>query len=401
MPFALDEIRKFGRAGHCVFASDTFKEAPGSHSRFVEEAIITPSPHYDPLGFLDAVRGTVATKRVEILVPCFEEVFVLAQCADELGSEVQLFAPPFEVLAMLHDKSTFRTFVEGLGLDVPMSRTVTDKASLGEATREFGEFFARPVYSRGGVSLYTNTGPLAGAVDESECVPTPEAPWIVQEFVHGEDLCSFAVAHGGHVAAHSTYLHPRTIEHAGGIVFESIEAPEALRITQAIAEATGYTGQLSLDFMRSGDRLYLIECNPRPTGGSYVMPDEMFVDAVFNPQGKLRVAPAGLRSKVSMALIRDMVHNWREIPQDLSALFSAAPDVYADPGDIVPALYQFLSLAHVRTYRKALHIHRHKRTDIMAAYFYDVSWDGERLPCATDAPKVTASASPRVSRSQG
>ena len=37
MPFALDEIRKFGRRGHAVYASDTFSTSPGSHSQFVAE----------------------------------------------------------------------------------------------------------------------------------------------------------------------------------------------------------------------------------------------------------------------------------------------------------------------------------------------------------------------------
>ena len=35
MPFALDLIRKLGKEGHAVFATDTFRTAPGSHSKFL------------------------------------------------------------------------------------------------------------------------------------------------------------------------------------------------------------------------------------------------------------------------------------------------------------------------------------------------------------------------------
>jgi hypothetical protein len=294
---------------------------------------------------------------------------------------------------MLHNKARFLELAARLGLAVPRGRTVDDRAGLRDATREIGRFFARPVYSRGGVQLFTNVGPLAGVVALDDCEPTAQNPWIVQEFVRGLDVCSFSVVHHGDVAAHSTYVHPRTMEHAGGISFESIEEGGTLDATRRIVEATGYHGQISLDFMRTERGLVLIECNPRATSGVYVMPEQMFEEALFRPgRGRTRVAPAGTTRKVSVALIRDMLRDWREIPADLQALFSKAPDVYAEREDLLPALYQFLSFEHVLAYR---HDHRatdkHKRTEIMAAYFDDVLWDGE----AIDAPTATAAVNDR------
>jgi predicted ATP-grasp superfamily ATP-dependent carboligase len=383
MPVALDEIRKFGRLGHRMFASDTFAGAPGSHSRFVAKTLVTPSPRYDPISFLLALRRFIADEHIELVVPSFEEVFYMARHPQLLGADVGLFASDFATLAMLHDKVRFLSLATSLGLAVPRHLPVTDRDQLRAATKEFGRFFARPVYSRGGVLLYTNAGPLAGAVQIDECHPSPAAPWIVQEFVHGEDVCSFSIAHDGHIAAHSTYVHPRTIEHAGGIVFESIVEPEGLTITRRIAEACCYTGQLSLDFMRTPAGLVLIECNPRPTSGCYIMPDGMFVEAVLHPdRSRTMVAPAGARRKVSVALIRDMLLHWKEAPADLAALLKRGRDVYADPGDLVPAIYQFISYGHVREYRKNLAGVEQKPSDLMAAYFYDVCWDGEEIPSA-------------------
>ncbi len=380
-PFSLDEIRKFGHFGHDVYATDTFRNSPGQHSKYVREALHTPSPRYESEAFRASIRTAIDTHEIELLVPTFEEVFYLTKHMDEFSGRTHVFAPTFETSALLHDKARFIALARELGLAVPRTVVVESQQALVEAIAEIGQFFARAAFSRGGVSLLTNAGPLAGVMAVEDCVPTPTNPWLVQDYVEGTDLCSFSVVHHGKVAAHSTYLHPRTMEHAGGIVFESIVDPETLAVAQTIAEATGYHGQVSFDFMRTTDgTLQVVECNTRPTAGVIVMPDDMFVGAVLDPDlSGPAVAPAGARYKISVALIRDMVRDWREIPADISALLAHAKHVYADPEDVMPALYQFLSYSHVVAYRKQMHMAHNARTDVMEAYFYDVCWDGEPI----------------------
>jgi glutathione synthase/RimK-type ligase-like ATP-grasp enzyme len=381
MPFALDEIRKFGRCGHEIHASDTYAAAPGSHSKHVREVHVTPPPRFEPTRFIAALREIVTSRGIDVLVPAFEEAFYVAAAADELAPHTEIFAPSFDTLALLHDKARFVAWACEIGLPVPRSRTVTDREGLRDAIAELPQFFARPVFSRGGLSLFTNTGPLQGALRLEQCDPTTASPWIVQEFVHGEDVCSFSVVHHGQVAAHSTYVHPRMLDHAGGITFESVEIPETLAAARQIAEATRYHGQLSLDFMRSDGGFVLIECNPRPTGGVYVMPDQMFVDAVLQPDlRRTTVAPAGARAKVGAALVRDMLLHLTELPADLKAIITGGRDVYADPHDFTPALYGLLSGGLVRKFRREMHLDRAQRSDLAASMFYDISWDGPSAP---------------------
>src|SRR5690606_1394839 len=109
------------------------------------------------------------------------------------------------------------------------------------------------------------------------------------------------------VVAHCTYEHPKTIEHAGGIEFVSVEEPDTLRYAQMIAEAVGYHGQLSFDYLKHDDgTVSLVECNPRPTDGVTLMPQQMFVDAIFNPPSSVQVVPAGRRSEIKFAVLRDI-----------------------------------------------------------------------------------------------
>jgi len=49
---------------------------------------------------------------------------------------------------------------------------VTSDDELREATARLDRYFARGVFSRGGVCCLTNTGPLAGALESDEVHPS-------------------------------------------------------------------------------------------------------------------------------------------------------------------------------------------------------------------------------------
>jgi predicted ATP-grasp superfamily ATP-dependent carboligase len=378
MPAAIDEIRKLGHQGHEITASDTISMAPGSHSKYATRHEVTASPRFDTAGFIGDVARIVREQRIDVVLPAFEEVFYLAKHAAELAPLAKLFFPPLETLMQLHDKGQTLKLASSLGVRVPRSMVVTSGEDLERAAADLGEYFARPVYSRGGVELLTNAGPLAGVLEPSQCEVTKEKPWLVQEFVHGQDVCTFSVAHHGRLSGHAAYIHPREIEHAGGIVFESVHEQECLSIAQKIVEATRYHGQLSFDFMRTDRGMVLIECNPRPTAGVHLVSPILLDEALRDEQAsKLRIAEPGVQRKYSIALLRDMMLHVKEVPEDLKYLFSHAKEVFADPDDLLPALYQFLSYIHVIEYR--LHHRGRSATSLMAAYFDEILWNGQPI----------------------
>jgi hypothetical protein len=378
LPFALEEIRKLGRTGHRVYASDTFDSAPGSHSRHVARRFVTASPTYRTARFFDDLEGILRRFPVDRLLPAFEEAFFLARHRERFERHAELFAPPFETLHRLHDKVAFVELARSLGLRTLPTVVAASRDELERATRELSRFFAHPAYSRAGVTLYTNAGPLAGAIGLDDCDPTERNPFLVQPFLDGLDVCSFAVAHRGRIAAHATYVHPLTLEHSGGIAFESVEDDEVLDATRRVVEATGYHGRISLDFMRTDEGLFAIECNPRPSAGVALMPDRMYDDALLDHRpDRTRVAPAGVRRKLSLGLIRNMVVDWRELPEGVQALLSNGKDVYADAGDMLPLLYQLVAYGRVIGYR--LKTGRIRRSDIMKGYLHDICWDGEPI----------------------
>lgn len=393
MPYAVREIRAFSRHGHVVHAADSFRFAPGNGSRHVTKAHETLAPCEDARGYHNQIATIVETYGLDLVVPSFEEVFYL-QAHNAMPGEATfpIFAAQFETLEVLHDKGSFASLCETVGLNVAASEICRTSEELIEATRRHDQFFARASYSRAGTDIVTNAGPLANVTPVEDVEPTADNPWLVQPFIEGTDLCSFSIAHEGKIVAHSAYRHPKTLDSAGGIVFESVWHEPALRAAQTIVEATHYTGQISFDFLTTDDgRLYLVECNPRPTAGATVMPSEMLVRAILEPdlQRGPMLAPAGARCSIRSALLRDMVVQPSEIGADLNEIFSDTPDAYFDPEDITPGIYQFLSLAHVIDYWRTRPDEDAGSKKLAAGYLHDITWNGEAMRSEAEPLPIT------------
>ena len=75
LPHALGVIRALGRAGHEVYATDTFRTSPGLNSKYVKQAFITESPVFETLRFIEQLEEIIKEHKIDMLLPCFEEVF--------------------------------------------------------------------------------------------------------------------------------------------------------------------------------------------------------------------------------------------------------------------------------------------------------------------------------------
>jgi predicted ATP-grasp superfamily ATP-dependent carboligase len=381
MPFALDEIRKLGRAGHTVHAADTFYTAPGSHSRYVAAHCEVMAPERDTDGYIVEINDLLRRWEIDLIIPCFEEVFYLSRHRARLRRRTRLIAADFSLLARLHQKSSFQSLADELGIATPATEVVFDRDELAQALRRIPRYVARPAWSRGGIEVLANAGPLAGTRAVASCVPAATRPWIVQEYVDGIDLCSFSVARHGRLVAHCSYVHPKEIEHSGGIVFESVVDSDVLACVRQVVESTGYHGQISMDFRRGRRGLVVLECNPRPTAGVHLMPQWMLVEALLGrANGVPMIVPAGVRRLYASALLRDAFLHPRQLRADLAYLFSDAADIYAEAGDRMPALFQVLSYGQVLSYRLRHHGGSERSAiKLMAAYFEGIRWNGEPI----------------------
>jgi predicted ATP-grasp superfamily ATP-dependent carboligase len=373
MPFALDAIRKLGERGHEVYASDSYEDSPGSHSRLLSGHFVTASPSGDPEAFAADVERIAAENEIELVLPMFEEVFYLAAQHERISAVTRLYAPPFRTLAQVHDKGTFQELCEKLGIRTPETVIAESEDELREAIARFPRYFARAAFSRGGVALLTNSGLLAGHLAIEDVHPTEASPWLVQEFVDGPMHCTYSALHDGRVASHMSYRAPRQWEHSTGIQFVSVEAGDTLPVTEKLGMELSWDGQISLDFVQADDGLMMIECNPRPTDGILLMTGDELERGLLSPQPETLLIKPGRETQLDFAVLGQIFQ------QPLKELPSSIHDIAAIPGtdkgwrDLMPNLYSFLFFCKVER------LNLRKREQLFVAMADGITWDGQPI----------------------
>lgn len=379
MPFALGMVRQLSAAGHEVYAADDYAQALGSHSKYLSGRFVYPSPRDETEAFIDTIESILTDHSIDVLVPAFEEAFYLSTQLERLSKAATIYAAPFKALARLHDKSAFQKLVAELGLPVPETVVATSDAELAEAIARFPKYFGRAVFSRGGVDLLTNTGPLAGALSVDEVHPTPAEPWVIQPFVEGETVCTYSTVHDGKVSSHLMYRIPRQWHHSTGIQFESIDATESLRLIEPIAAELDYTGQMSFDFLVTGDGLSFVECNPRATDGALLLSPEQIERGLLEPGPDTFVLPPGEEKQLDLLLVGDgFSDHMKRLPQTIKDLARVrdAGDGWHDP---LPTLYSAFAVTHFA----GVSLREHEKLQV--AMGGDMSWDGQPISGMSDA----------------
>jgi predicted ATP-grasp superfamily ATP-dependent carboligase len=374
MPFALDVIRKLGERGHDVFACDSYAASPGSHSRYLSGHFTTASASEDPQQFASDVERIADVNEIELVVPMFEEVFYLAAQHERLAAVTRLYAPPVRTLAQVHDKGTFQELCDRLEIRTPHTVLAHTRDELNAAIERFPEYFARAAFSRGGVGLLTNTGPLAGHLSADDCHPTEANPWLVQEFVGGPMHCTYSALHDGKVASHMSYRAPRQWEHSTGIQFLSVEPADTLPTVERLGSELGWDGQMSLDFIETSEGLVMIECNPRPTDGVLLMTAEELERGLLVPEDEILQVPAGREEQLDFAVFAQIFKEpLREAPKTIQDL-ARIPGTDKGWRDAMPKLYSFLALGRFEK------LSLRDREQLFVAMADGITWDGQPIP---------------------
>lgn len=368
-PVALELIRAFGRAGHRVFATDTLPLTPGSLSRYLAGHWRTPVPRQAPAAYCRVLMDILTRQQIDLLVPTCEEVFHIAACYAELSACARLYTAPLALLDQLHHKGRFQELAASLGLRTPRTVLVRSPAELGAALPDFPRYLLKPAYSRFASQIISNCGPWAAQSRLEDCRPTPRQPWLLQEYIAGEAICSYSLVHNERLNAHCAYAIPHKLGYGSGMYFVSVDEAATAAAATAISAALGYSGQLALDFIRGADGLYLIECNPRTTSGVHLLDNQTLVAAISDPTYVAAPLPAGRsRQLLTINLFRALARSsdrrtlLRDIPRAGDVVFAAD-----DPRPVL-AQAALTAIFAARALRR--------RISLVQATTFDIEWNG-------------------------
>ena len=371
-PATLELARTFHRAGHAVFMAESLRGHLSEPSNALTANYLVPPPRQQTSAFLDALKTIIIENKIDLLIPTCEEVFYISMGRNQLLCKV--FVEPINMLQMIHHKWAFIIQALNLGLPVPETLLIRSEDELLMAFAQWQKLVLKPIYSR-----FASRTLIRPTLKQALTTVTidPDNPWIAQEFIDGQQFCTYSICHHGHITAHTAYRSDFTAGQGATIVFQHFEHPGIFDWVQRFVEATLFTGQIAFDFIESPDgEIVALECNPRATSGIHLLAsDPKFVNAFFDEsmdyitpseKSSSMLTTAMLMYRLFPAIKNHKFNSW------LSTFFSS-PDVIFDTKDLLPFFLQWRSILHY------LNLARKQHISPLAASTFDIEWNGEDI----------------------
>ncbi|URD51184.1 ATP-grasp domain-containing protein [Chroococcidiopsis sp. CCNUC1] len=269
MTKALQLARSFHMVGHRVVLVETHKYWLTGHrfSNAVDRFYTVPAPEKDPEGYSQALLAIAKQENIDVYVPVCSPV---ASYYDSVAKSVlsgccEVFHFDAEVTQMLDDKYEFAEKARSLGLSVPKSFKITNPEQVinfdfSDAERPYIlksipydsvrrlNLTKLPCATQAETAAFVNSLPIS-----------PEKPWIMQEFIPGQEYCTHSTVRNGELRMHCCCE-----SSAFQVNYENVDKPEILAWVRHFVKELGITGQASFDFIQAEDgNVYAIECNPR------------------------------------------------------------------------------------------------------------------------------------------
>lgn len=274
---AVDLARDFKSAGNRVFSAETQEKPITAYSNAIEKHFVVPAPRFDEEGFIAALIDICQKEKIDLLYPVLEEILYVSKLKDAILKAcpgLTIMADDFDKLVALHNKQTFYETVTKLGIKTPFTREITSQAQLEEYldAEPSKKFVLKPVYSR-----YAMGTKVVSAADKPQELDFKDTQWILQDFIPGDLACLYCFAEEGtlkfHIAYHNGFRPKKGVGFEVVNFLEPLEEDEALvAAAKKIIETYNFSGNISFDFIhKSSDDYYILECNPRITGGFHIL----------------------------------------------------------------------------------------------------------------------------------
>ena len=264
MTKALQLARSFHRAGHRVILVESAKYRFTGHrfSRAVDTFHAVPKPQ-DP-GYAQALLDVVRAEGVDVYVPVCSPAASYHDAVAEplLAPYCEVIHCDADTIRMLDDKYEFATAAASLGLTVPDTHRITDPDQVTDFAfeRHPGDYVLKSIAYDPVHRLDLTRLPAPDTSGFAHSKPIAEAnPWILQEFVKGQEYCTHSTVRDGEVQVYCCCE-----SSAFQLNYEMVDKPEIEQWVRSFVGALKLTGQVSFDFIEDVDgTVRAIECNPR------------------------------------------------------------------------------------------------------------------------------------------
>lgn len=336
---AYNVARSLGQKGIAVYAADFVPNSMSFASRYVRDSFVYPSPFRTQDAFLQVLKDEIRRRNVKVLIPVYEETFLIAKHKADFEGLVAMAVPDYTQILIAHNKDRWEPVARSLGIPVPATFSRDELVGGGLPGKDIRfPVLIKPKQGGGswGIQQADSASELQSLLDQPDWHGKAWDRFFVQEKISGDSHCVAMLFNRGRLRASLGYRQLRDYPATGGQatlrISERCEAAEGHLRT--LLEHLSWHGPCQADFIidRQTKVPYLIDVNPRLWGslaqaiGSgvdfpyliYRMALDGDVEAVRDFRigvvtrwlgGDLAALPSRLKASQSrLALIADFVH---------------------------------------------------------------------------------------------
>jgi predicted ATP-grasp superfamily ATP-dependent carboligase len=274
---ALAVTRSLGRRGFSVVVGADRGASLAAASRYCARRTVYPSPHDDPQGFREFLLAFVARERIDVVMPITDVTTrVVAAEQDALRRHSAVAVPPLHAFETVTDKARLLEHAAGLGIPVPSTLVVDDRAHLRRIVRAVRfPAVVKPFRSR----ISTGTEWLGTSVHYAETRAELEAlyerhdylaryPSLIQARIVGPGVGLFALFDHGRLVTAFAHRRLREKPPSGGVsVLRESVVPDQRLVDHAnrLLAPLGWHGVAMVEYKRDGrtGEPFLMEVNGR------------------------------------------------------------------------------------------------------------------------------------------
>jgi len=226
-----------------------------------------PSPAKDPKGYIDGLVKIAIEEKVDLFVPVSSPVssYYSALAKPQLSKHCTVLTFDAETCKTLDDKFLFCKKAAELGLSIPQAHLITDPQQLVDFNYNAPEnagrrYIVKSICYDSVTRLDLTRLPCPNVKEFASKLPiSKERPWVMQEFIKGQEYCTHSLCRDGKVLVHCC-----SPSSAFQVNYTHVHKPKIYAWVEKFAKEMNLTGQASFDFIEtpSGD-VFPIECNPR------------------------------------------------------------------------------------------------------------------------------------------
>ena len=264
-------LRSMGNRGIKIFTSDFSKISMSFYSKYSYGHFLYPSPFSFPEKFISTLIHNIKKVNCEVLIPIYEEMFLISKYKDVLVNHVNLVVPDYESILSVHDKKKLYQIAGILGIQTPKTIPCSEARKnidlLGQL--QF-PVLIKPRQGGGawGIKKITNPETLKHIVQNKKYPENlNEDRFLIQEVIKGTVYCCALLCHKGSYRAGHCYKQLRETPISGGTATlrESVFHPQIMQEFRKLLKHLEWHGVCHADFIidETTGIPFLIDVNPR------------------------------------------------------------------------------------------------------------------------------------------